>query len=164
MDVTLKIDVDDAAVLARLDLMSERADHMEPVLRDARARLAEATAANFASDGSLVGGWAPLTPKYAAWKVARHGGLPTEVLSGRLMESLISMRDGLDTIESFGHFTIGTFGTDVPEAKFQQNGTVNMIARKVVFAPKGFAADVGKDAAAHIVDELPLAEIRSLLP
>lgn len=42
----------------------------------------------FASEGSLAGGWAALSEPYATWKAATHPGAPIGVLSGALRSAM----------------------------------------------------------------------------
>lgn len=134
----IKIDVDMDGTLAMLEGMDERSKSFIPVFERARLRLQAANAENFTSSGLPVGGWSPRTRRYA-WAIMRR--------TGDLMGSLTSLRGAPNQIRP----TSAQFGTDVEYAKFHQSGTRRMAKRQIVFEPKGFAHQVGSDAADHIL-------------
>jgi phage gpG-like protein len=127
-----------------LDDMQDRARDFKPVFLKAEKELNDAYVKNFTSNGSLVGGWAPLDRQYGSWKSSNFPGRPTLVRSGRLFRS----------IQSFPVRKIGkksaTFGTDVPVAKFHQYGTWSMPERRIIFEPPMFAKKLAKDVAKHV--------------
>ena len=130
-------------IIARIEEKVVRAQDFTPIFPKARAELALSTAANFTSNGLLVGGWAPLDAEYGAWKMTRFPGAPPLVRTGKLFSSLtgenmanVSMRPKSMTI-----------GTDVEYAKFHQYGTTKMAKRKILFVPKEFSMKFANDAA-----------------
>lgn len=101
-----------------------------PVFEDYRSYLEGAYAVNFATGGSLVGGWPP-EKAYGSWSSA--GGYAALFRTGRLTESLTNLRGAPNDIDR----KAATFGTSVPYAKFHQHGTSEMPRRPVVFLPSG---------------------------
>lgn len=138
--ITVTVSGDEKAI-ARFEGMAIRMDNMAPVLEWAKKDLTKAWRTNFASNGLLVGGWAPLDPEYFSWKMVRFPGAPTLVRTGRLFRSLgesnVAMTIGKDE---------AVIGTNLRYAKFHQYGTDKMPKRPVVFEPKGFAAEFGRRA------------------
>ncbi len=82
-----------ASAVGRLLAMQARSKVFTSVLIKAKQQIKAANASNFASNGLPVGGWAPLTPKYASWKMARFPGAPPMVISGKLFASLTGATD-----------------------------------------------------------------------
>lgn len=147
VDVDIHVDADEA--LERLEDMREQLEDLRPVFRWAKRELEKSYAANFASNGMLVGGWSPLDATYASWKMSRFPGAPPMIRSGRLFRSLTEMTDSrVNIIEK----TQASFGTTVEYAKFHQYGTTKMPKRKIVFEPRGFASDLGKKIATYVVE------------
>lgn len=130
-------------IIASVEAKILRAQDFTPIFPKARAELALSTAANFTSNGLLVGGWAPLDPEYGAWKMTRFPGAPPLVRTGRLFASL--------TGENMASVSIRpksmTIGTNVEYAKFHQYGTTKMAKRKILFVPKEFSMKFANDAA-----------------
>lgn len=84
----------------------------------------------FASEGAEGGtAWAPLSPKYAAWKARKFPGRRVLVLTGDLRESL-TYETGY-SIADMQPLSL-VFGTAVPYAIFHQRGTSRMPARKPI--------------------------------
>lgn len=73
----------------------------------------------FRSEGTYgSGGWAPLSPRYAAWKARNYPGAPILVRTGDLRASLTERPFGVEVIEP--RFAI--FGSDVRYGLFHQQG------------------------------------------
>ena len=86
----------------------------------------------FDREGAYTGTrWAPLSPRYAAWKMAHFPGKPILQLTGRLHESLTHRPFGVEVISGHGM----TIGTDVPYARYHQDGTPVMPARPIIGPP-----------------------------
>ena len=131
----------------KLIAMQLRSTNFAPVFAKAKLELSAASASNFALGGLPSGGWAPLSPQYAAWKLARFPGAPPMVRSGRLAASL----SGGTTDSVFSATpTKMQIGTRLEYAKFHQYGTSKMPKRKIVFEPMGFANSVGSSSASWI--------------
>jgi phage gpG-like protein len=71
--------------------------------------------------------WAPLSPKYAAWKERHFPGMQLLVRTGRLVGSMIDMthRDNINQ----GTPISAIFGSKVPYGKFHDLGTRKMPKR-----------------------------------
>ena len=135
-----------ASARSRLLAMQARSKVFTPVLLKAKQQIKAANAANFTSNGLPVGGWAPLDPVYAAWKMARFPGAPPMVQTGRLFASLTGATASFETMTN----TSITIGTSVEYAKFHQYGTTKMAKRKIVFEPPLFAKKLGADTLSWI--------------
>lgn len=92
---------------------------------------------NFVSNGLPSGGWAPLSPSYAAWKIKRYGTVPTMVATGRLFQSLtVGLKEDKITNDSI------EFANKVKYSTWHQYGTTRMPMRKLVFEHDPFAKAV----------------------
>lgn len=131
----------------KLIAMQLRSTNFAPVFAKAKVELAAASASNFALGGLPSGGWAPLSPQYAAWKLVRFPGAPPLVRTGRLAASLSG--GTADSVFSVTP-TKMQIGTRLEYAKFHQYGTAKMPKRKLVFEPAGFAKSVGSSSASWI--------------
>lgn len=108
--------------------MGVRSDNFEPLLELFGREQAIGETAIFASEGAIIGGWAPLSPIYAAWKLVHYGPRPIMVRTGALMESLTGFPMGVSEIGP----KEAKFGTDIRYAHFHQSGTRKMPKRKIV--------------------------------
>ena len=111
--------------------MQRRSRDFTPVFERIRDDLKQSWAGNFTTQGLPVGGWAPLDAEYASWKSARFTGAPPMVQTGKLFNSLSSLRGNPNEI----HPKRAIFGTDIEWAKFHQTGTNKMAKRQIVFEP-----------------------------
>lgn len=136
--IRARISVDISDVMDMLNEMERRATHFEPVFAKAKISLGASNAENFSSGGLPVGGWEPRRDSQP-WPLMKK--------TGDLAGDLSSLSGPANVIRP----TSAEFGTDIEYAKFHQTGTFKMASRKVVFEPRGFAEEVGKDAAQHIV-------------
>lgn len=134
--IDIDVDIDDA--IDMLNRMDQRAKNFRPVFGWARRELQRANRENFTSNGLPTGGWDPRTRDYA-WPLLRK--------SGKLFRSLSSLRGAPNEISP----TFAIFGTSIEYAKFHQTGTRDMPKRQIVFSPPGFAKELGREAARHIV-------------
>jgi phage gpG-like protein len=83
----------------------------------------------FDEQGSAeTGRWSPLSPPYARFKARVRPGRPLLVFDGDLRREM--------TVPGKGVYEIGngrmTVGTDLPHAKYHQNGTPTMPARPLM--------------------------------
>lgn len=109
-------------------------------LEDARAlwgkladRFASAERRQFASEGGYgSGGWAPLSPTYAAWKSRHYPGAPILERTSVLKESLTSRPFGIEVLEAKA-MTVGS-GTDY--GKYHQAGGGHLPQRRPVELPE----------------------------
>lgn len=94
---------------------------------------------NFETEGGFVGGWAALSPEYAAWKSEVAGLDYAEadsilVLSGDMRRSLmwVGGRPGRNGIFRASAREV-VMGTSDPKATWHQHGTSRMPKRQVLF-------------------------------
>lgn len=78
--LVIAYDIDDGEVQAYFDYAGYRARDMRDPLQQVLTHIRTVAGVNFATEGTLSGGWAPLTPKYAAWKARAYGNRPMLVL------------------------------------------------------------------------------------
>ena len=103
---------------------------LRPVWKDVADDFLEMEREQFASEGrSGSGGWAPLSPRYAALKAQRYPGRGILVRTGALRGSLTAT--GGRHIRKLTANSL-RLGTSVPYAGFHQRGTRRMLQRKVV--------------------------------
>lgn len=92
-------------------------------------QFAQAETAIFLQQGP---GWAPLSPKYAAYKARYFPGMPILIRTGKLQQSLTSRPFGHEQIRAQS----GEYGTSVNYAKYHQHGTSKMPQRRPVNVPE----------------------------
>jgi phage gpG-like protein len=138
--ISFDIEVEMNGTIEHLEAMVARSHDFIIPLESAKRRLGAYNAENFASQGGLVGGWAPRS-------IHTHAGWPLLVKEGILAGSLTSLEGPPNHITP----TSATFGTDVEYAKFHQSGTFKMPSRQIVFEPKGWAREVANDCVNHIL-------------
>lgn len=143
MSVTVK----KRALLVRAKQADAAAKNMTDPFKWAQRHLGDTFAANFMSNGLRVGGWAPLSPKYAAWKSSRFPGTPTLVRTTKLFRAVKSL-DGANTIITP---KFARLGVSVDYAKFHQYGTTRMPKRQIIFVPVEFRKMLGSKMASHII-------------
>lgn len=85
-----------------------------------------------------TGKWAPLSPLYGRWKARVRPGRPLLVFGGDLKQTMTLPGKGIYIVRP----TSMTVGTALPYAKYHQNGTPNMPARKLIGTPR--KADSGQ--------------------
>lgn len=140
--------VDKKNLRIRAESANVASKNMIEPFRWARRYLGDTFASNFASNGLRVGGWAPLAPKYAAWKSERFPGAPTLVRTGTLFRAV-------KTLDSPGSIITPKFarlGVGTDYAKFHQYGTRKMPKRQIIFVPIEFRKLLGSKMASHIID------------
>jgi len=103
----------------------------------------------FATEGSHgSGGWAPLSPEYAAQKAKTHPGKPILQREGHLWRSLTDPNaDG--AVYAASNKTL-TWGTQVPYAIFHQTGTANMPDRPPIEFTEAERREIVKALQKHI--------------
>lgn len=96
---------------------------LKPFFNDMVTLLEESVARQFSSEGGNVGGWAPLSPRYAMWKAAAVGAKPILQLTGAMRKSFKAKK----VTNSELHW-----GSTSRYAPFHQRGTSKMPARKII--------------------------------
>ena len=100
----------------------------------------------FATEGAGVGGWVPLSPRYAAWKAKRYPGKTILRRTDRLMKSLTWTGAQLATPAGIALMTQdgATFGSSVHYGRFHQRGTRTMRQRRILYLPPNASQTLGK--------------------
>lgn len=111
----------------------EAIDDLRPVWEVLAGRFVAAETRQFATEGRYgSGGWAPLSPRYAAWKARHYPGKTILRRTDDLVKSLTTRPLGVEVIEP--HYMI--LGTAVEYAKYHQHGTPRMPRRRPVELPE----------------------------
>lgn len=83
----------------------------------------------FRTEGAAFsGGWAPLSPRYAAWKARHYPGKPILQREGDLVRSLTERPFGVEVIMPQRMW----IGSDVEHGAYHQHGTPRMPRRRPV--------------------------------
>jgi phage gpG-like protein len=107
----------------------------------------DAETRQFDSEGAYgSGGWAPLSPSYAAWKDRHYPGKPILERSGALRHALTQRPFGIEHIQNhFAEFGIAANASTGPYyGQFHQEGTDKMPARPVVAFPESLKREFVK--------------------
>lgn len=109
----------DQQVERTLDRFAEAAEDATPVWEVLADRFARMERKQFATEGAHAsGGWAPLSPRYAAWKARHYPGRPILVLTGDLKESLTRRPFDIEIITP----KLAIFGSAVVYGGYHQRG------------------------------------------
>lgn len=123
MDIRVKTD----GPLHLVTRLEKAYGDLSPVLADIAEDFKETVAPDtFNHHGP---GWAPLSPRYAAWKSRVYPGRPLMVVSGRLRNSLFGETN--EWFQRISRYNLD-MGTTVPYATYHQTGTRFMPARPVI--------------------------------
>jgi phage gpG-like protein len=118
---------------------------------------------NVEKQGRLVGGWAALSPAYAAWKARHYPGKTILRRTDRLYGSLAfaNGQPGPEGVFRTPSLTTAEMGTAVPYARFHQQGTDRpMPARPVLFLEKGASQNYGRLMHRFVVDQRVAAGLK----
>lgn len=159
MSKTLSWEVDASEAIAFVDKMIRNAASYREPLSEAAKFLRVEFQENFNSQGAMVGGWAPLSPRTSAWRV-KHGYPATHpilVNEGGLRTAVKMMGEDVGAKEA--HLSVNH-----PLAPYHQYGStkVHLPQRKILFEPKGFADLLARRLTAHIIPNRMTAELRRL--
>lgn len=125
--------IGDPQIDRTLTRISAGARNAAPAFDAMGQSLLRAEQRQFGSEGGYgSGGWAPLSPAYAAAKRRRYGSRPILVRTGDLKASLTSRPFGIDVVEA----QTAVFGTALSYAGFLQGGTPRMPARQPIQLPE----------------------------
>ena len=106
--------------------------------------------AQFESQGAYgAGGWAPLSPAYAAWKEANYPGRPILVLSGLMKESLTGGGNAY-TIKQIAPLRLEV-GTRISYALKHQQGGGRVPQRKIISLTEADKMTFSKSLQAYLV-------------
>lgn len=115
---------------------------------------------NFETEGGYVGGWAPLSPRYAAWKAKRYPGKGILQRTGRMINSL--RWGGSPGPEMVFRMTPreAELGTSVPYAASHQRGTGRLPRRQMLFFAKGASQGYGRLLQLFVEDVISASGLR----
>lgn len=113
-----------------LDRFRQNLEHAEPAFRKLATYQKEVVnARTFAQQGTPeTGRWAPLSPRYGAWKAKVRPGRPILVFNGDLRTAFTSMSHGV-TFYDDSRMVVGAAD---PVAGYHQRGTDRMPARPIL--------------------------------
>lgn len=140
----------DRRVRQLLSEMADRTRGVEPAWPSVGGVIAKAMINQFATEGSHLLGhqWAPLSPKYLAWKLSK--GFLTERL--RQTDAMrVSLTSRPMAVEEYRPMS-ATFGTDDEKAHWHQEGTSRMPQRKIIEVTDDLADDVNSVLARYIFE------------
>lgn len=113
--------------------MADAAEDMRPVWEVLASRFAKLEARQFASEGAYgSGGWAALSPDYAAWKEANYPGKPILERTGALKASLTERPFGVEVLDARAM----AVGSGIDYGAFHQAGGRNLPQRRPVEFPE----------------------------
>lgn len=142
--------LDDAAVRRLLREMRDRTRDLTPAWLKFERVLARANRRRFLAQGASDGAaWAPLSPRYAAWKANHYPGKTILRRTDELFRSLTRVPMDVHRVTP----SAAEFGTDVPYAIFHQLGTKHMPARPPVVVTPLLERELNRLVAAHVVGD-----------
>jgi phage gpG-like protein len=155
--VNVSVDASDAKNL--VDSMVDNMRSYQVPLREANSFLKEEFGKNFDSEGAMVGGWAPLSPRTQAWRA--KNGFP---VPGPILVNDGSLRAAVANLKARAGDKEATYAVEHRLAPFHQYGSrkTNLPRREIVFEPPGFARLMGRRIAGHILPNAMTAELRRL--
>ena len=128
----------DSAGAAPFSLMLERFQHHLGDASRAFETMADyqkstVNARQFNARGTAeTGKWSPLSRDYGRWKATVRPGRPLLVFDGDLKREMTVRGHGVDVVTP----TSMTVGTDLSYARYHQQGTTRMPARRLIGAPR----------------------------
>jgi phage gpG-like protein len=146
----IRITVDVAAAQAMLGGVADGVDDLRPAFERMHEIFVRMVSEQFATQGGRTGAWAPLTPRYRAWKARRYPGRPILVRTMRMVTSRRHVTG--ETVYEVTP-TYATFGTRVPYARFHQFGTSRMVVARPILttADARDMADIVDIVLAHLL-------------
>lgn len=136
-------------VAERFEAMARRARDTAPAWRAWGDDVADAFEEQFRTEGVrlLKNVWAPLSPRYKAWKDRHFPGEPILTRTHRMREAFTVRPLDIDRVDH----NSGTFGSARKPAKFHQHGTRFMPARPIARATEDLKAAAKRHIVRHIV-------------
>lgn len=135
-----------------LSRVTDRAQNLRPFLDRIGEYLREVAQEQFESEGGRSRAWRPLSPGYAAQKLARFGQRSILVATGDLRDSL-SRTGGRHIEQVIGEDSL-KFGTSVPYASYHQGGTERMPQRRILDLVEDDRQHIMRDLQRHLFEGL----------
>lgn len=121
--------------------LEENVEDARPVWDAIADSLVRAERRQFATEGGYAsGGWAPLSPNYAAWKARHYPGKKILHREGDLEGSLTRRPLGIEVIEP----SFAVLGSDVEHGKYHQGGLGRNPQRRPVELPASLRREWAK--------------------
>ena len=117
----------DDQVVRTIDRVEEAAADMRPVWEVLADRFVHLERRQFATEGTYSGGWAPLSPRYAAWKARAY---PGKTILRRTDELWRSLTEGPEVRIIEPAFMV--LGSAVDYGAYHQKGGPNLPQRRPV--------------------------------
>lgn len=159
----LSIDGEEAVDVAIPRFIRAFEDLREFWVRYAAPKLYRDIEDNFDSEGRQSGGWAPLSPAYAAWKAKHYPGRPMLVRTRALKTSLTWQGDrpGPEGFFEASRQAL-VFGTRIRYARHHQRPTGNRPPRRrILYLLRGASETFGRLLHAYAADQAKAAGFRT---
>lgn len=132
VDLTLRF-YGEAQIDRTLARFADNVSDARPAWEALADRFAKAESRQFRSEGAYgSGGWAPLSPRYAAWKARAYPGKPILERTGDLKRSLTERPFGIEVIEP-GFMVLGSA---IRYGEYHQSGGPNLPRRRPIELPE----------------------------
>lgn len=130
----LRLEVEGEVQIDRTLLRFEEAlEDLRPVWEVLADRFAAGERRQFASEGAYgSGGWAPLSPRYAAWKAKHYPGKPILRRTDELYNSLTRRPFGIEVLTDKSI----TVGSGLDRGRYHQAGGPHLPQRRPVELPE----------------------------
>lgn len=155
----VNVSVDASEAIDLVDSMVDKMRSYREPLREANAFLKEEFGKNFDSEGAMVGGWEPLSPRTQAWRVKNGYPVP-----GPILVNDGSLRAAVANLKARAEDKSATYAVEHRLAPFHQYGSrkTNLPRREIVFEPPGFGRLMSRRLAGHILPGAMTADLRRL--
>lgn len=139
-------------LLRTFSRFADAVEDYRPAWPDVQAAMEAVEEAQFSSQGAHgSGGWAPLNPRYAAYKAATYGAKPILERTGDLKASLTGKTG--KSVREMRRLEF-QYGTRVPYAGFHQSGTSRMPRRKLIDLNEADKRDITRAIQRYLVGVL----------
>lgn len=131
-----------------IDRTLEALDDATPAWEVIATSFARAERRQFRSEGGYAsGGWAPLSPRYAAWKAVHYPGKPILERTGTLKKSLTERPFGIEVLRPRSM----VIGSDIDYGEHHQHGGTRLPRRRPVELPESLRREWVKTIQRYIV-------------
>ena len=119
-----------------------------------RFRYSENVKDAFTSHGKSVGGWPPLTRRYAAAKKKKFPGRPLLIRTAKMSRETTNIKDRAFVFRNQNKGRRVVLGSTNPIAPFHQAGTKRMQARPLFVLDRGFSQQIGNLAVGDLYQNM----------